>query len=105
LAFGNSATATYIAPNTTGLFNVVTADDVTLTIMKEGTSVVTVTPDFDSRRQRRTFGAAPVYSETEHARVSIPCGSRRSPVLLHQRLEDFDGEPIQVAIVAKCVAT
>jgi hypothetical protein len=44
LAFGNSPTATYIAPNTTGVFHVVAEDVVTFTIMKEGTSVVTVTP-------------------------------------------------------------
>jgi hypothetical protein len=43
-ADGSSLTVTYLAPNTSGTFHVIAQDTVSLTVVKEGTAVVTVSP-------------------------------------------------------------
>ena len=43
-ADAGSLTVTYLAPNTSGTFHVIAQDTVSLTLVKEGTAVITVSP-------------------------------------------------------------
>jgi hypothetical protein len=44
LAGADSLTVTYFAPNTSGTFHVTAQDNVSLTLVKDGTAVITVSP-------------------------------------------------------------